>query len=101
VQNRLVLHFFFGCFVASKIHSYREIPSTNRVAFELAAAGAAHGEIVLAKSQTAGRGRLGKAWTSPEGKGLYFSIIVRPDLLKVDYPKLTIDHRAGDCICPG
>jgi BirA family biotin operon repressor/biotin-[acetyl-CoA-carboxylase] ligase len=76
--------------VARKIHSYTEIPSSNRTAFELAAAGAAHGEIVLAKSQTAGRGRLGKVWKSPEGQGLYLSIIVRPDLPKEDYPKLTI-----------
>lgn len=90
MQNRLVLHFFFGCSVVSKIHTYTEIPSTNRVAFKLAAAGASHGEIVRAQSQTAGRGRLGKIWISPEGKGLYFSIIVRPNLARVDYPKLTI-----------
>ena len=90
MQNRQVLHFFFGCSVARRIHSYTEIPSTNRIAFEFAAAGASHGEIVWAQSQTAGRGRLGKTWISPEGKGLYFSIIVRPNLAKGDYPKLTI-----------
>ncbi len=90
MQNRQVLHFFFGYSVAHKIHSYTVIPSTNKVAFELAAAGASHGEIVRADSQTAGRGRLGKEWTSPPGKGLYCSIIVRPDLTQGDYPKLTI-----------
>lgn len=86
----MVLHFFFGCRVVGKIHIYSEIPSTNQIAFKLAAAGALHGEIVCARSQTAGRGRLGKAWTSPSGKGLYFSIIVRPQLKREDYPKLTM-----------
>lgn len=74
----------------SKIHSYKVIPSTNRIAFELAEAGASHGEIVCAGSQTEGRGRLGKRWLSPSGKGLYFSIIVRPDLPKEDYAKITM-----------
>jgi len=76
--------------VARKIHTYNEIPSTNKIAFELGDAGASHGEIVQALSQTAGRGRLGKVWSSPAGKGLYFSIIVRPELDLIDYPKLTI-----------
>lgn len=85
-----VLHFFFVYSMVHKIHSYTVIPSTNKIAFELAAAGASHGEIVRAESQSAGRGRLGKVWSSPPGKGLYFSIIVRPGLDRIDYPKLTI-----------
>lgn len=51
--------------------------STNRVAKELARQGAPHGTAVLAKRQTAGRGRLGRAFFSPEG-GLYLSVILRP-----------------------
>lgn len=76
--------------MARTIHTYSEIPSTNRIAFELAEAGALHGEVVLARSQTAGRGRLGKIWSSPENKGLYFSLIIRPNLAIEDYPKLTM-----------
>lgn len=54
-----------------------ETDSTNRVAKELARQGAPHGTAVLAKHQTAGRGRLGRQFFSPEG-GLYLSVILRP-----------------------
>jgi len=65
------------------------IDSTNRLAMELAAGGAAHGTAVLAGRQTKGRGRLGKVWQSPAGKGLYSSIILRPDLAVENFPYLT------------
>lgn len=71
-------------------HNFKTLPSTNTKAIELAEAGAVHGEIVRADTQTEGRGRLGKSWQSPPGKGLYFSIIVRPQLDPVEYPKLTM-----------
>lgn len=53
--------------------------STNVDAVTLARAGAPHGTAVLAASQTAGRGRLGRPWESPEG-GVYVSALLRPDL---------------------
>ena len=54
-----------------------ETDSTNRMAKELARQGAPHGTAVLAERQTAGRGRLGRAFFSPEG-GLYLSVILYP-----------------------
>jgi BirA family biotin operon repressor/biotin-[acetyl-CoA-carboxylase] ligase len=48
------------------------------VAAALANDGAAHGVVVAAEQQTAGRGRRGSTWVSPPGAGLYFSLIVRP-----------------------
>lgn len=54
------------------------IPSTMDVAAALASAGAAHGVVVAAEEQTAGRGRRGSSWSSPPGAGLYFSLIARP-----------------------
>lgn len=66
------------------------IDSTNRVALELAASGKAAGTVVLAATQTAGRGRLGKRWESPPGCGLYFSLILRPRLKLADLPQLTL-----------
>ncbi len=54
------------------------IDSTNTRARELAAEGAAHGTIVTADEQTAGRGRQGRVWTAPPGKALLYSAIVRP-----------------------
>jgi len=76
--------------MVDRLHNFTTLPSTNTKAIELAEAGAAHGEIVKAESQTEGRGRLGKSWQSPPGKGLYFSIIVRPQLEPAEYPKLTM-----------
>jgi len=55
------------------------IGSTNDVAARLAGAGAPEGTTVAAEAQTAGRGRLGRTWFSPQGAGLYVSIVIRPD----------------------
>ncbi len=64
--------------------------STNSVAHQLAGDGAAHGYAVLARAQTNGRGRLGRSWVSLPGLGLYCTIILRPVLDLVEYPKLTL-----------
>lgn len=53
------------------------IGSTNDAATELALAGAPEGTAVLADQQTAGRGRRGRAWSSPPGAGLYLSVVLR------------------------
>lgn len=63
------------------LHCHAELPSTNDLAKRLAEEGAAHGEVVLAERQTAGRGRRGRAWASPAGKNLYFSAVLRPEEL--------------------
>lgn len=55
-----------------------ETESTNDDAAQRAADGAPEGLVVVAGSQRAGRGRLGRQWQSPAGAGLYFSTIVRP-----------------------
>lgn len=57
---------------------YRITDSTNTRARELAAAGAPSGTVVTAREQTAGRGRVGRVWTAPEGKALLYSAILRP-----------------------
>jgi BirA family transcriptional regulator, biotin operon repressor / biotin---[acetyl-CoA-carboxylase] ligase len=56
---------------------FTETGSTNDVASALADRGAAEGTIVVASSQTAGRGRMGRVWHSPPDAGLYVSIICR------------------------
>lgn len=53
--------------------------STNTLAKKLAADGAAHGTLIVAEEQTAGRGRSGKAFFSPYGAGLYMSLILKPE----------------------
>ena len=74
----------------SSVHVLKSTGSTYKVAYELALQGESEGTSVMAHSQSAGRGRLGKVWTSPPEKGLYCSIIVRPVLPLADYPKITL-----------
>ena len=74
-------------------HSFRyhdEIESTNLEAKTLAQKGAPEGTVVVAEAQTAGRGRLGRRWTSPAGKGLLFSVILRPSMPMSEAHLLTI-----------
>jgi BirA family biotin operon repressor/biotin-[acetyl-CoA-carboxylase] ligase len=57
-----------------------ETDSTNSRAMEMAESGAPHGTVVVADSQTGGRGRLGRRWISPPGMNLYVSLLLRPDV---------------------
>src|SRR4030095_14196682 len=57
---------------------YPEVGSTNDIATIMAERDAAEGLVVLANRQTAGRGRLGRSWTSPLGAGIYASVVLRP-----------------------
>ncbi len=61
------------------VRHYASIGSTNDEALRLAREGAAHGTVVHADEQTAGRGRLSRRWLSPPGN-LYLSIVLRPDV---------------------
>lgn len=64
--------------------------STNDDARALAAAGAPHGALVVADTQTAGRGRRGRAWASPPGENLYVSFVLRPAVALADAPSLSL-----------
>lgn len=66
------------------------VDSTMNAAFALALDGAVEGTVVCAESQTKGRGRLGRGWSSPKGKGVYFSIVLRPSLSPMETAKLTL-----------
>ncbi len=70
-------------------HHFR-IDSTNAAALKLAAEGAEHGTVVVAEEQTAGRGRLGRAWFSEKSSGIYASVILRPPLAPAAAPVLTL-----------
>lgn len=62
------------------IRYHQEVDSTNNEAKKLAAAGAAEGTVVLAESQSGGKGRLARSWFTPEGKGIWLSLILRPQM---------------------
>lgn len=71
-------------------HIFASTDSTNRIALDMAKKGAPHGTGILAEMQVKGRGRLDRSWYSPAKKGLYCSVIVRPQLSVEDYPKITL-----------
>lgn len=56
------------------------VSSTNTLLKEMAAADAPHGTVIAAAAQTDGRGRRGRSFFSPDGTGLYISVLLRPDL---------------------
>ena len=62
-----------------RIHCYGSVDSTNLRAKAMAAQGAPDGTTLLAFHQSAGRGRMGRSFHSPEGKGVYLSVILRPN----------------------
>ncbi len=62
--------------------------STNDDAWELAKRGAPEGTVVVARSQSKGRGQWGRVWMSPEG-GLYFSLVLRPASSAQEWPGLS------------
>lgn len=66
--------------IGQRIIYYPSIDSTNRAARERALKGGAHGWVVLADEQTAGRGRLDRTWASHAGRDILASIIVYPQL---------------------
>lgn len=71
------------------LYSYDTLSSTNDMAHTLAQKGAPEWSVVVAKSQTAGRGRLNRKFHSPQGTGLYMSVIVRPQIAPCDALKIT------------
>ena len=71
--------------------------STNDEAARLARAGARHGTVVTAATQTSGRGRAGRTWVSPPGGNLYVSMILRPALPLRDVPAMTL--AIGVAVC--
>jgi BirA family transcriptional regulator, biotin operon repressor / biotin---[acetyl-CoA-carboxylase] ligase len=66
--------------LGAQILRFETLGSTNDRARDLAMQGASEGVCVLADSQTAGRGRQGRQWSSPPNTGLYLSIILRPQV---------------------
>lgn len=67
-------------FLAQKIYAFWSVGSTNEFAYRRALLGEKEGTLVIAEEQTRGRGRKSRSWDSPFTKGLWFSLILRPDL---------------------
>jgi len=76
------------------LYLHESVPSTNDVARRLAEEGAGEGTAVLARTQSQGRGRLGRSWASPPG-GLYLSVVLRPHLPPARWPLLSLAVALG------
>lgn len=76
--------------LGSEVRFLKETESTNRDVDAAAQAGAAEGLLIMADSQTAGRGRMTRTWFSPPGANLYFSLLLRPDVDLAVAPSLPL-----------
>jgi BirA family biotin operon repressor/biotin-[acetyl-CoA-carboxylase] ligase len=76
--------------VGNRIHAYESTDSTMDLSHRLAASGEPEGSVVITESQNKGRGRMGRAWSSPRGTGLYFSVLLRPTLPVSRVPHVTL-----------
>jgi BirA family biotin operon repressor/biotin-[acetyl-CoA-carboxylase] ligase len=76
--------------IGRDIRVFEQTTSTNDVIEKLARDGVKEGAVVFAESQTKGRGRLGRKWISPGRKGLWFSVLLRPDLRPQETTQLMV-----------
>ncbi|WP_409346639.1 biotin--[acetyl-CoA-carboxylase] ligase [Paenibacillus sp. MBLB4367] len=76
--------------LGQSIKLFDEVDSTNNIAHDLVQKGAGEGTLVIAEQQTKGRGRMGRVWLSPKGKGIWMSIVLKPDIPLPFTPQLTL-----------
>ncbi|BBH20957.1 bifunctional ligase/repressor BirA [Paenibacillus baekrokdamisoli] len=69
-----------GTSLIKAIKLHESVDSTQNIAQRLAEDDAPQGTLVIAEQQTSGRGRMGRKWVSPSGKGIWMSLVLRPRL---------------------
>lgn len=85
-----ILHRLRTRTIRGPIYHFETVVSTNDTAKALGTQGAAEGTLVVAETQTGGRGRLGRRWLSPPGLGIYASVLLRPPLPPGELPQITL-----------
>lgn len=106
INQELLKKNLSGKLIGQQLYYYEEIGSTNDEAFRLGTQGAPEGTVVIAESQSAGRGRLQRVWHSPAASNIYTSVILRPDLEAWQAPQLSIAAGVAvaetlNSFCPG
>ncbi|WP_404452828.1 biotin--[acetyl-CoA-carboxylase] ligase [Virgibacillus necropolis] len=76
--------------LGKKIIHKTSATSTQHLAHKLASENAPHGTVVIADEQTEGKGRMNRSWYSSKNKGIWMSIILRPEILPYLAPQLTL-----------
>jgi BirA family transcriptional regulator, biotin operon repressor / biotin---[acetyl-CoA-carboxylase] ligase len=102
VPDRLVADDLIGLVAGNEvigrdIRVFEETNSTNDVVEKLARDGVKEGVVVFAEAQSRGRGRLGRKWLSPPRRGLWFSVLLRPDLRPQAATQLTVAAATALC----
>lgn len=77
-------------YIGRNIIHFDTIDSTNTKAKELAAQGEIDGTLIISEEQTLGRGRLGRQWCSPKYKGVWMSIILKPNIDPLNASNITL-----------
>ena len=89
MKDKILHNLSTECPWRDTLYWYPVTDSTNTQAKLLAKSGAPHGTVLVAGLQTGGRGRMGRTFQSPEGKGVYLSVILRPGCPPSDLMHLT------------
>ncbi|MGB5105656.1 MAG: biotin--[acetyl-CoA-carboxylase] ligase [Candidatus Zixiibacteriota bacterium] len=76
--------------LGDNVYSFDRVGSTNVIAHKYAEKDEPEGTLILAERQTAGKGRLGRSWHSPAKRGIYMSLILRPQISPVMAPGLSL-----------
>ena len=97
MKQDILSHFTTECPWRDTLYWYPSVESTNTLAKALAQEGAPHGTVLIAGSQSGGRGRLGRNFSSPEGLGLYYSAILRPQCKPESLMHLTCAVAVAAC----
>ena len=72
------------------VHYLEECATTQAIAHELVRKGAGDGTVVIAETQTDGKGRMSRPWESTKGKGIWMTVIIKPDVLPHQAPQFTL-----------
>ena len=89
MKNKILTYLPAECPWRDTLHWFETINSTNDHAKELAQKGAPEGTALIAGQQTGGRGRMGRSFHSPASKGMYLSVILRPQCSAAQLMHLT------------
>lgn len=76
--------------IGQNVSFHNSVQSTQKLAHHLVEDDAPEGTLVVADEQVSGRGRLGRAWHSPKGTGIWMSLILRPNIPPQQAPQLTL-----------
>ncbi len=95
IRQAELLPYLHTAWLGQEYKYLTEVDSTNIYAKRWADAGAPHGAVAAADLQTAGRGRLGRAWSSPSGTGVWFSLVLRPHIPPDKAPQLSLATAVG------